>query len=66
MCTLVTSTTKYTGCPSSCNTTSTDLVKCQSALQSGTTCANPGTSTLAATTSRFQCPNHRDEGFSQR
>ncbi|KAI0529774.1 hypothetical protein GGR58DRAFT_293495 [Xylaria digitata] len=66
MCTWLVSTTKYTGCPPSCNTTSTRLAECEAARQSGNKCANPGKSMLASTTSRIKCPNHRDEGYSQR
>lgn len=67
MCTYIISQTKYRGCPASCTRNSAPtLVKCSDAEQSGVTCDNPGTSYTGQTTSRAQCPNHRDEGYSQR
>ncbi|KAK2051038.1 hypothetical protein LY76DRAFT_557645 [Colletotrichum caudatum] len=66
MCTNITTTTSYTGCPATCNTSSTFLAKCAAATSSGVTCPNPTSSTTGKTTSLVQCPQHRDEGYSQR
>ncbi|KAF2271385.1 uncharacterized protein EI97DRAFT_284617 [Westerdykella ornata] len=65
MCSLLTTTIHYRGCPESCDTTVTRLVKCQDAENSGNVCANPTQSYGGKTTARQQCPNHRDEGYSQ-
>ncbi|KAF2212514.1 hypothetical protein CERZMDRAFT_41371 [Cercospora zeae-maydis SCOH1-5] len=65
MCNTVTTTTKDAKCPRSCDQEHSTFRKCQQAENTGTRCQNPGTVYLGSRTSRVQCPNHRDEGYSQ-
>ncbi|PTB42439.1 hypothetical protein M441DRAFT_57188 [Trichoderma asperellum CBS 433.97] len=65
MCTYMITTIHYRGCPQSCNITRSGLLRCASAGSSGIRCANPKTNYGGQTTSRIQCPRHRDEGYHQ-
>lgn len=60
---ILVSTTKYSGCPSTCNTTTRALNQCLAARASGTNCPNPPEKPMGQTKSRTQCPNHVDEGY---
>lgn len=68
MCKLLIATTKYTGCPSSCNRVQETMVTagCPYFAQSGTECASPKKEHLGDTKSRAQCERHRDEGYGDR
>ncbi|RSL46229.1 hypothetical protein CEP51_015969 [Fusarium floridanum] len=66
MCTIIISKIHWRGCTSACDTTTRRLLKCAAAETSGTQCEDTKESHSGQTTRREQCPNHRDEGFSQR
>ncbi|KAH6721165.1 hypothetical protein BKA61DRAFT_152473 [Leptodontidium sp. MPI-SDFR-AT-0119] len=63
MCENLVTTKTYRGCPDSCNTTTTVLNMCPTAIASGTPCANPKEKSMGQTTSRARCPLHVDEGY---
>ncbi|KAF1951803.1 hypothetical protein CC80DRAFT_495696 [Byssothecium circinans] len=65
MCERLIATTSYRGCGPECNTTSTSINPCDNARNTGTYCTNPKDVHLGNTQSRVECPNHKDEGYSQ-
>ncbi|EXU99033.1 hypothetical protein X797_007751 [Metarhizium robertsii] len=68
MCQLLISTTKYTGCPESCNTVERNVITagCSKFAATNVRCANPTKNHMGQTRSRAQCDRHRDEGYGDR
>ncbi|KAH7459884.1 hypothetical protein FOMA001_g19867 [Fusarium oxysporum f. sp. matthiolae] len=68
MCKLLITTTKYSGCPTSCNKDEEDIVTtgCSHFAATGQQCANPTKEYLGNSRSRAQCPTHKDEGYGDR
>ncbi|KAH7317540.1 hypothetical protein BKA65DRAFT_103762 [Rhexocercosporidium sp. MPI-PUGE-AT-0058] len=65
MCELLVNTRKFRGCPGSCNIVSKTPRLCTAAQASGTQCPDPKEIPQGSSTSRDQCPNHADEGYSR-
>lgn len=65
MCENLISTTKWSGCSTTCNTTTAVPRWCDKAKERGTACPDPVDRQMGQRTTRVQCPNHRDEGYSQ-
>ncbi len=67
MCKILVSKKHYRGCPTTCDIESRDERRCdQFPLQGNKLCEDTKTEYLGLTTHNAQCPNHRDEGYSQR
>ncbi|PTU19927.1 hypothetical protein P175DRAFT_0440239 [Aspergillus ochraceoroseus IBT 24754] len=67
MCKMHVTTTRYSKCPPCCIKVRYILVTggCPVYAATGRECKNPKEVNLGQTTTRSECPNHRDEGFAE-
>ncbi|KAG9235621.1 hypothetical protein BJ875DRAFT_266130 [Amylocarpus encephaloides] len=65
MCEILVNTKTFRGCPSTCNSVTKVPNLCPTAQASGTQCPNAKEIPQGSSTSRDQCPDHKDEGYSR-